>query len=717
VTLFRACLMAAALSFASPVLAKPAPYQWQTIPFAGGGFVDGFLYHPAEKNLLYVRTDVGGAYRFDYAGNRWVPLMDGFGKDDWDCMGVLSLAVDPHNADRLYATCGLYLNARAPMAGVLRSEDRGRTWRKTPLPFHLGGNAVGRGTGERLAVDPDNPDHLLLGSNQDGLWVSTDRAKTFARVAGYPDKGVTFILFGQGVIYAGSGTNTSGQGSAGGGVYRSTDGGKTFTLIPDSPTLIPHQAALDAKGTLYLTFADGLGPHGVTNGAVYRYDGAWTDISPAKPTAQLTFGYSGLDLRGNTLVVSTSDRYPGLDDLYVSHDGGSHWTPVGPQAAHHFDAYPWLVSYMGGHDSDSANRNNMGHWMDAVKLNPFNPDELVYGTGYGVWMTRNLGVLDKGGKVDFAFADDNLEETVVLGLESPPKGPRVLMAAGDVGGAAFDDFSKTPAQGLFTPENKTNQSVAFAALKPLTVVRSVDNEAARGYISTDGAQSWTPLPSAPPPLTADWHTHRAGKIVISALGKHLVWVPEGEAAYVSADLGKTWALAAGWPKPERDQEAIVDKMLDNLFYAFDHQSGTVLISEDGGATFKPYVTGLPKGGLLQPQLRAVPGQARDLWLAAPDGLYHLRRGKAVRMKNVDTAWQVTFGKAAPGAVYPAVFLWGKVHGEEGIWRSDNGGAAWARINDDAHRFGQLRAMAGDPRRYGVLYISPDGRGTMVGQPK
>ncbi len=720
----KSCLMAAsllALAGGAQAATKARPYGWSTIPFGGGGYIDGFLYHPKVPNLLYVRTDVGGAYRFDYKARRWIPLMDGFGKSDWDCFGTLSLAVDPNNAKRLYATCGLYLSPQVPQAGVIASDDQGRTWRKTTLPFRLGGNALGRGTGERLQVDPKNGDRLFLGTNQDGLWMSADRAKSFTRVPGYPKKGVTFVLFGDGVIYAGSGTNTSEwQGSGGGGVFVSRDDGKTFSLIPGSPMLIPHQAALDSHGALYVTFADGLGPHGVTNGAVYRLDpsGAWSDITPAKPSAAEPFGYSGLDLdrsHPGTVVVSTSDRYGAThDDLYVSHDRGVTWAGVSQNAAHKSDGYPWLKAYMGGDDKDGGARRNMGHWMDAVKINPFNADELVYGTGYGVWMTGNLSALDRKQTVDFDFADANLEETVVLGLESPGTGPRVLMAAGDVGGTAFDDFSKSPSSGLFTPENKTNQSVAFAALKPNVVVRSVDYEKARGFISYDGAQTWAPLPSAPAPIaTADWSKHRAGKLGISAKATAMVWVPEGEGAYYSKDAGKTWTLSAGWTVTGRGGEVIADPFKDSVFYAYDRKSGAIVISDDGGATFKPYASGLATDGA---QLRAMPGRSGDLWLAAATGLYRVSGGKSVAVKGVDAAWAVTFGKAARAAKTPAVYLWGKVSGVEGLWRSDDAGKAWVRINDDAHRFGQMRAIAGDPNRYGVLYISPDGRGTMVGTP-
>jgi len=688
-------------------LAAAKPYTWQTIPFGGGGFVDGFLYHPKTAGILYARTDVGGMYRYDYSHQRWIPLMDGFGKDDWGCFGIMTMAVDPQKPERLYATCGLYLSPRVPDGAVVRSDDQGATWQKTNLAgVKLGGNAMGRGTGERLQVDPADSNTLWLGMPQDGLWVSHDAGISFARAASYAQKSVSVVLIDGRTVYVGS-------GEVGEGLYVSRDGGQTFMAVPGSPKMIPHQMARGKDGTLYIAFSDNLGPHGVTDGAVWKVkDGVWTDITPAKPSAATPFGYSGLDLSPEgALVVSTSDRYSGDgDDLYVSHDGGAHWTPVGPQARHHVDTHPWLIDYMGGNDKDAVARRHMGHWMDAVKINPFNPEELLYGTGYGVWMTDNFNALDAGNTVDFHFRNDNFEETVVLGLESPPAGPRVLMAAGDVAGTAFDDFSKTPSHGLFSPTNKTNQGVAFAALEPNIIVRSVDSEDARGYISFDGAETWQPLPSAPPPIaTPDWHAHRAGKLAISARGNTMIWVPESEGAWYSSDGGKTWSLSKGWPTPVRGQEAVADKINDATFFAFDGASGKVLVTRDRGQSFAPLFTVAAGPG----QLRTVPGHEEDIWLATAAGLYH---GQAL-ITGVDAAWQVTFGKAAPGSDYPAVFLWGKVGGVEGLWRSDDTGATWERINDDAHRFGQMRAIAGDPREYGTLYISPDGRGTMVGRPE
>ena len=201
------------------------------------------------------------------------------------------------------------------------------------------------------------------------------------------------------------------------------------------------------------------------------------------------FGFSRIDLdrqHPGTVVVSTSDRY-GTDDIYLSHDSGATWTSVDAASRHHTEAWPWLVAYTGTAERGTTARQNMGHWMDGVKINPFDGNELIYGTGYGVWMTHDLGAIDSGGKVDFDFADANLEETVILGLESPSAGPHVRAAVGDVAGGAWDDVTKGPSR-LFTPEYETNQSVAYAALRPDIMARTADQAATSGYLSKDGGK-------------------------------------------------------------------------------------------------------------------------------------------------------------------------------------------------------------------------------------
>jgi len=132
-------------------LAADAPYHWETVPFGGGGYVPGFVYHPKKPNLLYARTDVGGAYRYDFAAGRWIQLLDHIGHDDGDLSGVLSIALDPNDPNKVYAACGMYLGQWAHKGAILRSNDQGRTWQKTDLPIHIGGNSDGRGMGDLVS--------------------------------------------------------------------------------------------------------------------------------------------------------------------------------------------------------------------------------------------------------------------------------------------------------------------------------------------------------------------------------------------------------------------------------------------------------------------------------------------------------------------------------------------------------------------------------------
>jgi hypothetical protein len=153
----------------------------------GGGFVDGIIFHPAEKGLRYARTDIGGAYRWNDGTKRWEPLLDWVSYPDLNLMGVESIAVDPSDPNRVYLACGTYTNPATPNGAILRSHDRGNTFQLTDMPFKFGGNENGRGNGERLAVDPNDGNILFLGTRHDGLWKSIDAGATWSRVESFPD--------------------------------------------------------------------------------------------------------------------------------------------------------------------------------------------------------------------------------------------------------------------------------------------------------------------------------------------------------------------------------------------------------------------------------------------------------------------------------------------------------------------------------------------------
>ncbi|WP_457419246.1 hypothetical protein [Roseateles sp. P5_E7] len=718
--LLQAAGLAATLPASTAWGAEGAPtYDWRSLAYGAGGFIDGFVFHPREKGLLYARTDIGGAYRFDPAGKRWLPLLDHLSKADADLMGVLSIAVDPSDANRVYAACGLYTGEWARKAALLASSDRGATWQTFELGLKLNGNGPGRGTGERLQVDPSRPERLLLGTTQDGLLQSTDRGQSFSKLGGFPAKHVSLVLFAPNkTVYAGSHDQP--------GLFVSSDDGASFTRIAELPAQAPQRAALGPDGSLYVSFSAG-GAGTVTNpgqaktGSVWRRsaDGRWRDITPVKPGGGQSFGYSGLDVdakRSGRVIVSTIERWSNGDEIYVSDDHGANWAPLSPRSTFDSSSHPWLQAFQ------SKTQHKQGHWLADFKIDPHDGDHAVYGTGYGLWMTGNLGAA----KVNWAFTVDNLEETSVIALESPSGGAALLAAMGDVSGAAWDDLAQGPKNGLFLPAAETCRSVAYAELNPGIVARTSDGAANGGYWSPDGGASWRPFgPSTRNAKTPEGWTAPSGQVAVSAKGGFFLWAPQKQAALFSRDRGRTWAAAQGWPA-ERDVALVpvADRAVEGVFYVFDRANGRILVSVDGGATFQPGITGLPKLQNWQgAQLISAPGKPRDLWLALPEGLLHFAGvdSKAQGIRPVVEPWRVAVGKAAEGAAYHAVYVWGrvKVGGQdaEGLFRSVDAGATWQRINDDSHRFGRLNALAADPLEFGVVYLAPEGRGVVIGKPK
>ena len=54
-----------------------------------------------------------------------------------------------------------------------------------------------------------------------------------------------------------------------------------------------------------------------------------------------------------------------------------------------------------------------------------------------------------------------------------------------------------------------------------------------------------------------------------------------------------------------------------------------------------------------------------------------------------------------------------MNGVKAIWRSDDAGVRWIRINDDQHQYGtRFRCISGDPRIFGRVYVGTDGRGIL-----
>lgn len=739
-------------------------YNWKSVAINGGGLVSGLIYHPTETDLLYARTDVGGAYRWDAANKKWIAITDGM--TSGDDHGVWSLAVDPSDAKKVYIATGLYSASWGSNGVIYGSNDKGTTWTKLAnLSFKLGGNDPGRGTCERLVVDPNKSSVLFLGSKKDGLYKSTDSGVNWTKVSSFASSYITFVEFDKSTGTSGNATQTIYVGVAdyiynngNVGVYVSKDGGATWAKMTNHPTALPlkskdFDANQNATATvpsrlvisgnyIYVTFNNSVTPNGdyqlssphsnIINGALYKFNktnNTWTNISPA---VSLQGGYGSVAVSptdANKIVLTTAERWWPSDEVYFSADGGTNWSSTFNSFNY---ASTWGNSYNKGAYSVTkapyASSLNV-HWITSVAMNPARNNEIMFTTGFGVFACYNVSSLftnansNNTAATTWTFENDGLEETVPLELVSPPSGNANLVSAiGDFDGFQHLNLDISPVAGRYKTNNTTvgtTRSIAFAESVPTKMVKAFDNDSyKKGAYSTDGGATWTAFASKPSGVGS---SDQSGKITISADGKNIVWAPEkGSIAYSTND-GGSWTNSNG--NVPVGLKPVADRVNSKKFYVYDAQTSKAFYSTDGGANFTSVtLTGsnVASYNAWQTDICAVFGQEGHVFVAGREnGLYRsINSGTSyTKISSVTEAYKVSVGKASANSSYPTIYIWGVVGGVNGLYRSIDQGVTWSKINTSAQEFGRgYNCLAGDPRVYGRLYIGAGARGIMYGEP-
>ena len=218
--------------------------RWRCIgPFRGGRVVAvAGSYH--DRNTFYFGAVAGGVWKTTDAGTYWRCVTDGF----LETSSVGALAVAPSDSNVLYAGTG-ESTIRIDVShgdGVYKSTDAGRTWANVGLrdTRHIG----------KIRVHPQNPDlvwvaalgHAFGPNPERGVFKSDDGGQTWRRVLHVSDKAGAVDLSldptNPRVLYAAiwEAFRSPWQISSGGpdsGLWRSTDGGETWTDLTRHPGL------------------------------------------------------------------------------------------------------------------------------------------------------------------------------------------------------------------------------------------------------------------------------------------------------------------------------------------------------------------------------------------------------------------------------------------------------------------------------------------------
>lgn len=718
-------LVTAVVSVAAAAGAHAQAYRWGNVAFGGGGYVSGVVASKTERNLFYARTDVGGAYRWDAANSKWIPLLDGVSQADIGLLAIDALALDPKDSKVLYVLAGTaYFSGGKTV--VMRSSNYGASFdRITDVSnlFRAHGNGYGRGNGEKMQVDPGNSNVLYIGSRANGLFKSTDAGASFKRVESLPvtttnnGTGISFVLLDPGSVSNGAAqrifVGVSRYGAAGANVYRSDNAGASFTAVGSAPgDYMPQRAALASDGSLYITYGNGAGPHRdarkevspaepMDAGAVWKYtvsNGAWANVTPSG----VTQAFSGVSIdpaNSQRVLVSTINAWMKqgdgwADHFFVSVNGGSTWTDVVQRG---FVQDPNGFTWAKGAGI---------HWASTIEFDPFDTKSAWVVSGNGIFRTSDIDATPTTWK----FTVKGMEETVPEVAISVPGGP-LLTAIGDFDGARYTDV--TAYVPIHAPSIGTTTGLTVAPAKTNLVVRVGGGQ--KMYSSSDTGATWSRVNGV-------WGSK--GHVVLSADGASLLhnfrnddnsYSTFRSTNYASNEPKWTWVSGLSTSSA---LHPVADPVNAKKFYAYDN--GVLKVSTDGGASFSNGAT-LATGGASK--LRAAPGREGDVWVALwGNGLVRSTNSGSsfTTIANVKEAQAVGFGKAASGASYPTVFIWGKVgSGPTGAYRSTDAGASWVRINDDAHQYGgpgNGNFIVGDMNTEGVVYMSTAGRGLAYGAP-
>jgi len=685
--------------------------KWNVLKIGAGGFVTGIDIAPDGTKVI--RTDTYGGYVWDAAAATWRQVLtaqslptEEAGSDM--AGGIYEIAVAPSRSSRLYMLHS---------GQVFRSDDGGRVWTRTSFRRVPGidANASTKLFGRYIAVDPSDPDVVYVGTPANGLWFSGDGGATWSHVDGIPPASASGLIQGGGHLVgfdrssAVSGGRTQGiyATSYGTGVYHSVDGGRSWTLTPDTPKTHQH-LVVDRAGTVYLTDNGG----GASN--VSRFDGrTWSQLPVGK--------------RGHSIAVDPANLAHvviGIDsgDLIISTDGGAHWAgPTFKYGERRATDVPWLAwtneIYMSNGD---------------MAFDPSGSNSLYFAEGIGVW---HCNPPDRLGPVVWQSQNAGIEELVGNMVVAAPGG-KPLALAWDRPVFRVEQPDVYPA--THGPDNANalimGWSADWAAPSPDTIVAVMNWQTDVSGVSRDGGRTWQRFASLPDEVPA-----KIGGGIAAASDDNYVWVPSNNGnPWRSVDGGAHWTRIAiagvptagdtGWGFAYFLNRQIVaaDRVRPDTFYLYN--SGTpaapsaagLYRSVDKGATWiRVYQGEIARLSAFNALLKTVPGHAGHLFFSSG----RLSRAASPFMRSTDggSTWTPVagfasvhafgFGAAFPGRDYPAIYVAGYNGPEWGLWRSIDNAESWAKIGDfPLGSLDTIKSIEGDKVKVGTVYIAFAGSG-------
>jgi hypothetical protein len=687
---------------------------WQPLRIGAGGFVIGI--DIAADGTKVVRTDTYGAYLSTASSaSGWRQLVTAntlpaaFAAPGNNA-GVYEIRIAPSNTQRLYM---------AYLGYVFRSDDQGASFTQTSFAVDSSvANAAGdnyRTDGEKMAVDPANPDVVYFGTPTNGLWMTVDGGGSWQKVSGITTgttAGYPGIAFDPTSGTTGGNTSTLYVPSWGNGVWISKNAGSTWTKTNGGPTTV-NNAAVAADGTYYA----------VDGTAAWKYaGGAWTSIN-----SQQGWHAVACDPANAARVILID----GGGNMNESLDRGSTWLGTyspglpNPMITRVATDVPWLA-WTNEYYMTSGNLA-----FDATS------GELYFSEGIGVWKTSFPETY-----TPFAWTSQSAGiEQLVANVVTAPPGGKPVVANWDRALFYAGNLNAYPSTHGVSNANSivAGWDVDYAEGTPSFLAAVVDwnefNAIDQSATSTNGGQTWTPFPTYPP-----WSGAPQGGCLAVSTPANFVWLPSGQAPYVTQDGAQTWkpvtlpgeSNLAGVFGPSYLHRHVVaaDRVNAGTFYLYDSGKGVYASTDEGSSWTLAHSGQLVGYDNYNATLKAVPGKAGHLFFTAgqlsgagpsgsgtADPFLHSTDGGATwnPIATVSEVFSFGFGASAPGASYPTIFIAGYVGSEYGIWRSTDEAMTWTSIGQWPNAsLDEVTTVDGDKSVYGEVYVGFGGSGYAYG---
>lgn len=641
--------------------------NYRLVGHSRGGRVTTVTGVPSQPRTFYMGVASGGLFRTTNGGETWEPITDG--KVPVASMGAVEVALtDPNIIWLGTGSDGVRSNVSTGR-GVYRTTDAGRTWSFAGL-YNAG--QIGA-----VRIHPDDPNTVWVAAygdifkpnNERGVFKTTDGGRTWKKTLFLNDStGAMDVELQPGnpsVVYAWMNRIERKpwsiiSGSREGGMWRSTDGGETWTKITGG---LP--AGLVGKGNLAVTAANASRVYALVEakpgGGLYRSDDAglnWTMVNNTPALVQRPFYYTTL----GTDPANADVVYAGAEGFFKSTDGGRTMVPM---RTPHGDNHDIWVNPNDGQTMIQANDGGANISFDGGRTWSTQMNQ-VTSEIYGVWLDNEFPYRL------YSAQQDN--STTMMSSVAPPFG------------LSFRDDTPGCETGPIIPHPR-DKNIVYGNCKGQFEYMSMATGQARRYWV--GGQSL--YGNAGRDLILRFQ--RTTPMATSPHDPDILY-------YGSQKLHRT-----------RDKGVTWETMSPDLTWNPPHGQGP------SGEPITRDITGEEFYSTLY-AITESPHEPGVIWVGSNDGPFHITRdnGKTwtnITPKDLAPGGRVAWIDASPhrrGSAYYAVYRYLLGDYAPYIYRTEDYGRSWTRLTDGRNGIAAdnpTRVVREDPGRAGLLYAGTE----------